>query len=143
MRLRFGFLCEFAAEMANGTNMVVSIFDRMKVARTPDAPLLLMPHTLYVVVEDSSVSAPRHLMGFKLLNADGGVLLERELPFNIGNAADVAQGTKKAGNVCCRVGGDIVLPEGGDYEWDISVDGERLGSIPFTVVEQPLVAQPS
>lgn len=134
MRLRYGFLCEYAGEMVNRTNMVVGIFDGMVIQRSIGEPVAVMPHVIFATVEDSSVSAPRHLMGFRLVNADGATLFEAEMPFNIGTGLVDRPGIAKAANVTCRVGA-IAVPESGQFEWVILVDGERMGSIPFTVDE--------
>ncbi len=133
MRLRYGFLCEYARELANGTNMAVGLFDRVSVRRPDGAPFAIAPHVIYVVVEAPSVAPPRHLIALRLIDADAKPLFDAELAFDIGTRH--TEGYPKTGNVIVEVKNPIPVPDAGAYEWVVSVDGERLGSIPFLVAE--------
>lgn len=135
MRLRFAFLCGYAVELPSRTHLASEIFDQFTAMRTPEGTYVIVPHTMFVVVEDSSISAPRHLMGFVLRDADGGKVHETELGFNIGNTGRPDPGKPKAATVVIRVAMPIQITDPGSFEWELSVDGERIGSIPFTVAE--------
>ncbi len=128
MKLRYAFLCDYAAPGPSGKATVVGIHDA--IVGDPSQP----PHTsdafLHAAIDAPTIVGKSHTLGFRLIDADGGVLREGALPFEFGEKHGEAHGY--FGYVYLRLS-PVLLPDFGDYEWVLLIDGVPIGSVPICV----------
>lgn len=124
MRLVYGFLCDYATAGAGNKPTAVGIFDSIW---TQSGNQVTVPNCFLHAHFDAPGSGPRRLLTLALVDDDGKMLEENEMPINLAPGAD---GLGMGGYLYLFLP-SRVLPGYGDYEFVLSVDGVRFASLPL------------
>ena len=131
MELRFAHLADFASMM--GKLVIVGIFDLVydRGAR----PIKLPQMYLVAAIDASIASGDKHRVEIRFTTADsqpaGDTVELQETVFQARGP-----GQLRRANIIMVVNG-LHVPDVGDYEFQIWVDGAKLGDVPFSVVSTP------
>ena len=130
--LSFGHLCDYATLDANGKLLIIGIwdvvFDQMK-AR----PIPLPSGFIVARLECSIADGSEHLVELAMVDEDEGNILD---PAPIGRVpfSPTVPGRPLQAQFMIQTAG-LKVPELGDYAIEIRAGGQRVGLIPFSVVE--------
>lgn len=150
MRMVFGVIAEYSGLLAQGTLVVVGIFDGFGVAvASENMPVLLRHHNVVVRTAFSpSEFQAEFVSHLRLIDEDGRELLKLG-PFQ--------QRMKHAGYIPGFEAThdwhshftDLTVPRCGTYTWEVLINEQKIGEIPFHVtrgkpqpVHQTITAQP-
>lgn len=140
MRLKYGFVCDFAGKSERGKAMLIGIFDAIQVEQDPtefrpDGGRQFLP-LCYVsfAIAGSTFEAGPHSVRIRFIDEDGNPV-ENGTDFTWPEVTLDSKlvGTELAYTFDCQLL-PCPSPPWGSYEFEISVDGQRLGSIPFHII---------
>lgn len=128
MRLVYGFLCDYAAAGAGNKPTAVGIFDAIW---TQSGNAVTLPNCFLHAQFDAPGSGPKRVLTLTLVDDDGKTLDENEMTIGLAPGADgLGMGAYLYLFMPAKV-----LPDFGDYEFVLSADGVRFGSIPLRARE--------
>ena len=138
MRLKFALLCDYADLFMGKHLTIVGVGDGWQVApdSPPRQPVNIQPHSLVVRLGASVGEIGPHTMRLRLLDDDGQDVFGVNLNFMIGEPAGMVPGIELTHTNCARLE-NLALPGHGGYVWEIVVDEQRLGELPFHVIPAP------
>lgn len=129
--LRYGFLCEYAASDSLQKPTIVGIHDVYFTKALP-GQIAIPKHYIHFRLDAHGDVSPRHLATLRLIDADANVLVQQDWALEL---AHRGEGLGYFANVHVHIDQPIPLPDYGQYNWVVMVDGLRLGEIPFSVVQ--------
>lgn len=142
MRLRDFLICDHLSVLQGGKPAYIGVFDTWRVAPTRKSwePIEL-PHGAFVtafVGVGKHEPCVLHFL-FRLVDADGRTT--GEWPLEPITVAPPPDGLETAALGFLRTGPPAHVPDVGDYSWEVHVNGQRLGAIPFFVrhLEGPML----
>lgn len=140
MRLRFGFLADYAHFTVNGKLLAVGVFDAFH--STPNmpelAPVMVPAHAVCAVIAASGAEAGPHAGRMRAVNQDGRVVFEPPVnPFILKEAAAGTEATYTWVNNIVNT----AFPGVGAYTWEYFVDDVKIGEVPFWIVQLPAPEQ--
>jgi hypothetical protein len=146
IRLRYGLMADYAVPGAGGKATIVGVVDAFYTQPPPGEPITITPHTVHLRLEAPSTMGPKHLLELKIVDEDGHIIPIEvadgqmkdgfQMPINFAVRGD---GMGLIGYMFFRAEDRIPLPDYGAYQWEVFVDGVRVGEIPFFV--QQLTAE--
>lgn len=130
MQITYAILADAANRAENGDLNVLGIFDRRFAFQSPcHHPQM----ALIIRFEANAIErGTRHMVGVKMLNADGKIILELpDSPLDVPDDPNVITPTP---NVIINMM-NVLLPEFGQYRFDISINGELRAQAPFQLCQ--------
>lgn len=132
MRLRYAFLCEYAAPMATGGPLAVGILDSLVGERpTPGVgSITVRPLFMVAAFEAPGGSGPRQVANIEFVDADGHIVFGYETTF------DIRQRSVGAGMWGTLVVGirPFEIPAFGVYSFAIKVGGLLVGDVSLEIL---------
>lgn len=128
IRLRLGFLAEFAAFGQGKMLTAVNIFDSSYQATNPSSP----PMCIVLRIEGSSDEPADHGLKFELRDDDGELIADVTGPVSFSGDLGAGHGV---GVIVIKRMGPIEVDDYGHYEWVLFIDGQRLGELPLHILE--------
>jgi hypothetical protein len=140
VRLRDFLICDHLTVVQGGKPAYIGVFDCVRITgeRKSWEPVRLMPAVVCAFIGVGKHD-PRGLsFVFRLVDADGKPTGEWELAkIDVEPPED---GLETAGLGYLAIGPNVSVPDVGDYTWEVHVNGQRLGAIPFWVRHVPPAA---
>jgi hypothetical protein len=130
MQLTYAILADAANRSENGDLNILGIFDRRFAFQVPcHHPQM----SLIIRFEANAIErGSRQMIGVRLLNADGKILLELpDSPLDVPDDPSVISPTP---NVIINMM-NVLLPDFGAYRFDITINGEHRGQAPFQLCQ--------
>ena len=137
MELQFGFLADYAGPGHQGKLILVGIFDTI-FDRTGARPIPVPTCYLVASIEAPTMAGSQHAVAFRITDQDH----QEVAPiFDLGEHVFRAQGPGRPlrARIILQLAG-VTLPELGDYEVHVLVDGNQIGAIPLFVTPPPVTA---
>jgi hypothetical protein len=140
MELRFGHLCDYATLGAAGKLVLVGVFDTLFWAEQDQAVGVPLSHLVFKL-ECSIAEGPDHAIHVRLKDEDEQTLNDAEgKPMDWDTGMHVYQlsgpGRPLSRMVLLTLQG-LTVPSYGDYAFEIKVDGQIVGQVPFFVTTPP------
>lgn len=133
IRLRYGLIADYAGPGWAGKPTIVGVFE--VAARAPLQPgeqLHTPTHVIHCCIEAPTHLGSRQVIGLALVDADAREITSYEMA---GEFIEKGDGTGSICNLFYAITRPIPLPEFGLYEWVVSMAGNRIGSIPLSMME--------
>lgn len=131
-RLVLGVLAEYVNYLADGKPVVVGMFDGFNVGVLSDfMPAAVPPHWLFMRVGFQPHEGLEHQFGLRLRDEDGReILAVGPIPvkLNLGRIEGFEQAHNWANHF-----GDLTVPKCGTYHWEVLLNGDLRGEVPFHV----------
>jgi hypothetical protein len=131
--LIYGHLADYASEGANGKMIVVGIFERVFMQH--EGPIQLPICHLAAKLEASLIDGADHRLEVRVVDGNQDPVLPQhaEMPLRFGTAGP---GYPLAAQIILQLVG-LQLPGSGDWSFELRVDGNVVGNIPFVTAVQP------
>lgn len=139
MRLTCFLIAEFASVSNDGKLVIAGVFDNMEFQRVAGAPpeaksaIPLRPAYLVAQVEFSIAEGLRHVASLRILDDDN----HEVAPSVRFPAIDLKMnpfGRPMRMNMVVQIAA-LALPGAGDYTFELSIDGTRIGETPFYLTD--------
>ncbi len=141
MNFDFGLLCDYAYI---GDSAKFFIIGEFRYIRAFDLPATHPKMSLALRITGYKNEGLEHKLRLMLVDADGNNVLPQlsqiEGPIKFGDIGPASVGRIQA-QVTMELGG-IKFEHEGDYRFDIFIDGQRLGGVPFHVMKIPKPSTP-
>lgn len=137
MRLSYAHLCDYATFGDRGKPILVGIFGHVVgVKNTTGLPVIpVEPFYFVFCLEGTSAEIGQHIITVRLLDADGEMIAKYDVPIFMADTKDA--GVAPESRFFVQIQG-LALPDFGDYVWELSCGGERLGQLSLSVRELKL-----
>ena len=136
MDFDFGLICDYAYI---GDSAKFFILGEFRYIRVLDFPATHPRMSLALRISGYKTEGLEHKLRLKLVNADGDDVLPQlskmEGDIKFGDIGPASVGRIQA-QVAMELGG-VKFEYEGDYRFDLFIDGQRLGGVPFHVMKTP------
>jgi hypothetical protein len=124
-------LADYANLTANGKPNVMGVFRQIYAHQFPCRHLSMY---LVIILQTDPIEESRgeHILAARLIDADGSVLRQLEIPFRF---PERSSGIRPEATMIFRID-HIEFPYPGDYAWHILIENENIGQYEFYLNQQ-------